>query len=72
MILKKAYPLCTDKKHDCFACVVRYQASQMEPVCTCRILTEGIPNCPFYKTIDEFKRGVRHGQENRGTDANDN
>lgn len=65
-MLIKEYPECPDRKYDCFACFSSYNCSHK-----CRILTEGIHNCPFYKTKDEFKRGVRHGQENRGTDAND-
>lgn len=62
VVLKKAYPPCPDKKHDCFACNVRYSAISLEPNLTCKILTEGIENCPFYKTFDEYKRGVKHNE----------
>ena len=65
-MLKKANPKCPDANHDCFAAIVRYQACTYEPICTCKILTEGIPNCPFYKTIDEFKRGVEHEKGKHG------
>lgn len=59
-MFKSEYAKCPDAKQDCFAAIVRYQACTYQPICACKILTEGIPNCPFYKTIDEFKRGVKH------------
>lgn len=59
-MFKSEYPKCPDAKQDCFAAIVRYQACTYQPICACKILTEGIPNCPFYKTIDEYKRGVKH------------
>ena len=60
MPLTKPHPKGPDKKHDCFACVIRYNAMTSAPEIRCRILTEGIISCPFYKTVDEFKKGVPH------------
>ena len=63
-IIKKAIPHCPDKRHDCFACCVKYSISEWEPVYTCGILTEGIVNCPFYKTNEEYKKGIPHERRN--------
>ena len=54
-MIKKDLPICLDMKLDCFASWMKYTG-----ICQCMLLTEGIPNCPFYKTNEEFRKGKKH------------
>ena len=50
----KDFPKCKDDAIDCFAswCVTK-------DGCTCKILTEGIVNCPFYKSKQQYAEELR-------------
>lgn len=58
---KKDLPKCPDNKRDCFAGWATFTGS-----CECLLLTEGITNCPFYKTHEEFRKGREHEKGKHG------